>query len=112
MKASGQSVGEVGYGQLSTGARAIPCRSALLLGASTDPKGETGSTADNVNELRDRTTRCTKFQEPPGPQSGALSHSFECVTGVLLVPSARITKTSALPSTPLVAWTIHLPSGE
>jgi hypothetical protein len=68
--------------------------------------------ADDLNELRVRMTRYTKSQEPSGPQSGALSHSFECVTGVLPVPSARITKMSALPSTPLVAWTIHLPSGE
>jgi hypothetical protein len=62
----------------------------------------TGGPHDSVCEV----------QEPSNPQSGALSHSFECVTGVLPVPSARITKMSALPSTPLVAWTIHLPSGE
>jgi hypothetical protein len=68
--------------------------------------------ADDLNELRVRMTRYTKSQEPSGAQSGALSHSFECVMGVLPVPSARITKMSALPSTPLVAWTIHLPSGE
>lgn|SRR5829696_376080 len=51
-------------------------------------------------------------QEPEGPQSGALSQRCERVTGWLPVPSARITNTSALPSTPSVAWTIQSPSGE
>src|SRR3954453_10301493 len=41
-------------------------------------------------------------QDPGGPQSGALSHAFVRVTGTFPLPSARMTNTSAWPSTPSV----------
>ena len=48
-----------------------------------------------------RSTGHARVSGSAGHQSGALSHSSDCVTGWLLVPSARITKTSALSSTPM-----------
>ena len=53
------------------------------------------------------------IRDPSGDQTG--SNSQQPVSALMFLtwdPSARMTYTSAWPSTPLVACAIHLPSGE